>query len=593
MKNDEDFEKFNDLSSLSDVHIDNEEEHIPSIGILACDQNLKFLFQETKQVIFFFTFLLLISFFIPSKHQSTEISHRFDSKHYPNYTFFTQINQLPKYSINGFFVSLKFLNFKDYMYEPKHDNKLAHIPVNKIKNCFYYHGNLSIQISSLSANKHDSIYNIDFQHAFLILNQWDFFRFRWKTKTDEFIIFSDKLPNYDTFILNMTVSARHPRAEEMIIKFYYSPNIYEIFDILIRISLIICIFNTEPHFFYSKSILNDIKAANIYQTSKLSIHYTLTFILRFITILYIFASTISRSIGSISLFQIPYFSFIMNINIIICDLFFSYSLFYIISILRMIEKEVDITAQYLIQGSKENQNNTIDECYDNRLSFLIKPFMIFTPFLIFMIINDCDNKFSSAINLQNNLISIAPKGFFIFRTLESIGNCHLFLFFVFLYFLASTFYKLKKKLVKKKLKDNLFDFIKNRSKNYFLIILPHVLLLFFIVLKDCIVFAYNSSKSEMINVKSQIDKKLVDYLNSDFQNEPKIKIVNFTSKSFENFDECKNESKFFNLFFFSLVNILSFRGRTAFLPALSIILPSLFTIVMSILHTPSKLLDIE
>lgn len=601
MKND-DFEKLNDLSSLSDVHIDNEEGNISNVGILACDQNQKyFLFQEIKQIIFLLSFLLLISLFIPSNLQYSEILHQFDSKHYPNYTIFAQIKNLPKYSIHGFFVSLKFFNFKDYVYKPKHDNKLAHFHQNKLEKSFLFQGNLNIQLSDLatSLDNDSPIFNTDIQHIFLISHKWDLFKFRRITKTDEFVIFSDKLPKYDTFILNMTVSARHPRAEEMIITFYYTPNIYEIFDLLIRITLIICILSTRPHFYYFQTILTHIKyffnssqqTSNILQPSELSIQHILTFILRFITILYIFIPIISGSISSISFLQIPFFSFIMNINIIIRDLFFSYSLFYIISILRMIEKETDLTSQYLIQGSKENDKIIFDECYDNKLSFLIRPFMVFAPLLLLMIINDSEKNFSPSFIEQNSLISIAPKGFFIFRSLESFDYNHLLLFFVFFYFLVSTVYQLKKFLQKNnlKMKDHMFNYIKNRSDNYLCSIYPFVVLLFIVILKSFVILIWISSKSELNKIRSPKDKKIESLLNSALKNEPTIKIVNFTSKDFENYEECKKESKFMNLFLFSLVNLFSFEEKTAFLPTLSIIFPSLFTIMMSILHTPSKL----
>lgn len=603
MKTDEDFEQFNDFSSLSDVHIDNEEESKSSIGTLTCDQNPKqFFLPESKQTLLFFSFILLISIFIPSKLHPTEITHQFDSKHYPNYTIFAQIKNLPKNSIHGFFVSIKFLNFKEYIYEPKHDNKLAHFHRDKLKKSFLFNGNINIELLDLSSSAINSniIYNADFEHRFLISHKCELSKFQFATHTDEFILFSDKLPSYDTFSINMTANARHPRAENLILKFYYCSTIFEIFDTFVRLSLIICIISTTPHFFYSKLVLTQIKLffnsnlqiPNNSELTKLNIQHVLTFILRIFTIFYILIPIISGSMNSISFFQIPHFSFIINFNIIIRDLFFSYILFYIISILRMTEKETDLSSKYLIQGSKEDEKIVFDECFDNKLSFLIWPFMIFSPFLILMIINDCESDFShSRIKSTQNitslfdLISISPKGYFIFRSLESINYNHFFLFLVFLFFLISTFFKLKRILQRKNMKSNgnYFEYIKNRYDNYFMIIIPFALFFYVIVFKNVVILTWIYTKSGIIKLANDKNEKKTPLLNLT------TKIVEYSSKKFDDDGELSIKSSYINSFLFLLVRLLSFNRKTALFSTFSILFPSLFTIAMSILHTPSKL----
>ncbi|KAK8846227.1 hypothetical protein M9Y10_020233 [Tritrichomonas musculus] len=593
-----------DLSFLSDVRIDNEEENITNTGILICDENPKqFFLSKNKSTFIFFSFLLFSSLFFPSQLQSTDAVHNFDSKHYPNYTIFAEIKNLPKYSLHGFFVSFKLFDFKDYQYKPKHNNIINDIQINKLKKSFVINGNLSIKLANLEEKK-SHIFDADFKHIFLVSYKLNLQYFCFITQSDEFIIFSDKFPKYNIFAMNLTVNAHHPRAEMLIIKFYYCSFIYEIFDLFIRLSIIICIINTTPHFFYTKAILAQAKAffnknQNFSIDNKLNIQQILTFVLRFVTILYILIPTFSGSISSISFFKIPHFSFILNLNAIIRDIFFSFSLFYIISILKMTEKEISMYPKYLLQGEQSVQKVTIDECYDDQYSILIKPFVLIVPILIFMIINDCEidfsrsnqnsnNYYENLFDIQNNKFSVSPEGFFVFRPLDSFNYSHFFLFLIFAFYFISSIKALKKFLLKKNLKakDNMFESIKNRYNNYKFISLPFVCLLFLSVLKNFVILTFFFSKSGKVEFNKE---KVPPVFNSSLQSEPVKQIMNFTSTSIEN-DERGSDSYLKNFFLLSLVNLFSFGERNALMQTLCIILPSLFTIFMSIMHTPYKII---
>lgn len=577
-------ETLNGFDTFSKVQIFSNEETNINTSYLLCDHSLTDLPKKYWKSTFRIMLILIISsIFVPSPTENFKNVHYFDSKNYPNYTILASVTNLPKYSLNGIYLSLQFVDFAMYKYISTNTQSTstptAYSDERLQNNHFLINGNLKMKFGNkqndqlISVINSEPDINVNFEHSFYVTN------FLISRSSNPFIFFSDKFPTYSSLALNLTLNALHPRADKLIFSFRISSLLYESFEFFLQLTLLWLLISDTSFIWLFKQMIS---YKHHERSIDLNIQQRLTFVLEIFTLLSLIVPLFSGSVSYLSLNSV--FPFMINIHIIIRDGLYTYILFYIVSLFVLASQN---PSNYTNLNQQEKQSEIIDqpekvvvvECSNDPSSSLVFPFLFITPFFVCHILNDIDIFGPSNSYINSNIVTIAPPFCYRHLTLLSFNFIHLISYFVFIVFLWFLYRKIKKYESKfnrlSNRKDKFYSSLKNKITNYSIFVVPLIIIVSLPLARE-IISLLASQKTHFVPADNS---QGVNITRNEFT---------FSAARLHN-EYIGSRRSLIISYIYQLLYPLFYEPKTALFSTIFLSSVPLFTIAMSALHAPISL----